>query len=114
MTGAEPLALTDNLNFGNPHNPENFYMLQQAVDGLAEGCRAFDIPVTGGNVSLYNQSPAGPIDPTPTVGIVGHYPRREGHHSFPFPRAKAMRSSSLARSAGELGASLYLREMSPL
>ncbi len=71
MTGAEPLALTDNLNFGNPHNPENFYQLQQAVDGLAEGCRAFGIPVTGGNVSLYNQSPAGPIDPTPTVGIVG-------------------------------------------
>jgi phosphoribosylformylglycinamidine synthase len=71
MTGAEPLALTDNLNFGNPHNPENFYQLQQAVDGLAEGCRAFDIPVTGGNVSLYNQSPAGAIDPTPTVGIVG-------------------------------------------
>ena len=71
MTGAEPLALTDNLNFGNPHDPENFYMLQQSVDGLAEGCRAFNIPVTGGNVSLYNQSPAGPIKPTPTVGIVG-------------------------------------------
>ena len=85
MTGAEPLALTDNLNFGNPHNPENFYQLQQAVDGLAEGCRAFDIPVTGGNVSLYNQSPAGPIDPTPTVGIVGHDPRREAHHALAFP-----------------------------
>jgi phosphoribosylformylglycinamidine synthase len=66
MTGAEPLALTDNLNFGNPHNPENFYMLQQAVDGLAEGCRAFGIPVTGGNVSLYNQSPATqPTSPPP-------------------------------------------------
>jgi phosphoribosylformylglycinamidine synthase len=71
MTGGVPLALTDNLNFGNPHLPENFWQLQQAVDGLAEGCRAFDIPVTGGNVSLYNQSPAGAIDPTPTVGVVG-------------------------------------------
>ncbi|MFQ3670950.1 MAG: phosphoribosylformylglycinamidine synthase subunit PurL, partial [Verrucomicrobiia bacterium] len=71
MTGATPLALTDNLNFGNPHNPENFWQIQQAVQGLAEGCNAFAIPVTGGNVSLYNQSPAGAIDPTPTVGVVG-------------------------------------------
>lgn len=71
MTGATPLALTDNLNFGNPHNPENFWQLQQAVQGLADACNAFNIPVTGGNVSLYNQSPAGAIDPTPTVGVVG-------------------------------------------
>ncbi len=70
-SGAVPLAVTDNLNFGNPHNPENFWQLQQSVEGLAEGCHAFDIPVTGGNVSLYNQSPAGAIDPTPTVGVVG-------------------------------------------
>ncbi len=66
-----PLAVTDNLNFGNPHNPENFWQLRECVEGLAEGCRAFDTPVTGGNVSLYNQSPAGAIDPTPTVGMVG-------------------------------------------
>lgn len=70
-SGAVPLAVTDNLNFGNPHNPENFWQLAECVDGLAEGCRAFNIPVTGGNVSLYNQSPAGAIDPTPTVGVVG-------------------------------------------
>jgi phosphoribosylformylglycinamidine synthase II len=70
-SGATPLAVTDNLNFGNPHNPENFWQLVECVDGLAEGCRAFDVPVTGGNVSLYNQSPAGAIDPTPTVGMVG-------------------------------------------
>ncbi|MEO7933288.1 MAG: phosphoribosylformylglycinamidine synthase subunit PurL [Chthoniobacterales bacterium] len=70
-SGAVPLAVTDNLNFGNPHNPENFWQLQQCVEGLAEGCNAFDVPVTGGNVSLYNQSPAGAIDPTPTVGMVG-------------------------------------------
>jgi phosphoribosylformylglycinamidine synthase len=70
-TGAIPLAVTDNLNFGNPHNPENFWQLAECVDGLAEGCREFNTPVTGGNVSLYNQSPAGPIDPTPTVGMVG-------------------------------------------
>ena len=70
-SGARPLAVTDNLNFGNPHNPKNFWQLTECVDGLAEGCRAFNIPVTGGNVSLYNQSPAGAIDPTPTVGMVG-------------------------------------------
>lgn len=70
-SGAVPLAVTDNLNFGNPHKPENFWQLAECVDGLAEGCRAFDTPVTGGNVSLYNESPLGAIDPTPTVGMVG-------------------------------------------
>lgn len=70
-TGAIPLAVTDNLNFGNPHKPENFLQLREAVEGLAEACRRFDTPVTGGNVSLYNESPAGAIDPTPTVGMVG-------------------------------------------
>jgi phosphoribosylformylglycinamidine synthase II len=71
MSGGLPLAATDNLNFGNPHNPEIFWQLQESVRGIAEACRVFDAPVTGGNVSLYNQSPAGAIDPTPTVGVVG-------------------------------------------
>ncbi len=70
-SGAVPLAVTDNLNFGNPHKPENFFQLREAVEGLTEGCHAFKVPVTGGNVSLYNESPAGSIDPTPTVGMVG-------------------------------------------
>jgi phosphoribosylformylglycinamidine synthase len=70
-TGAAPLGVTDNLNFGNPFNPETFWQLRESVRGLAEACRAFNAPVTGGNVSLYNQSPAGPIDPTPTVAMVG-------------------------------------------
>ena len=70
-SGAVPIAVTDNLNFGNPHKPENFLQLREAVEGLAEACREFDTPVTGGNVSLYNESPAGAIDPTPTVGMVG-------------------------------------------
>ena len=70
-SGAVPLALTDNLNFGNPHKPENFLQLREAVEGMAEACRAFGTPVTGGNVSLYNESPAAAIDPTPTVGVVG-------------------------------------------
>jgi len=70
-SGAKPLAVTDNLNFGNPYKPENFWQLRECVNGLAEACREFGTPVTGGNVSLYNQSPAGAVDPTPTVGMVG-------------------------------------------
>jgi phosphoribosylformylglycinamidine synthase len=70
-SGAAPLGVTDNLNFGNPYNPELFWQLRESVRGLAEACRAFNTPVTGGNVSLYNQSPNGPIDPTPTVAMAG-------------------------------------------
>jgi phosphoribosylformylglycinamidine synthase subunit PurL len=70
-SGATPLAITDNLNFGNPYRPENFWQLREAVEGLAEACRRFNTPVVGGNVSLYNESPAGSVDPTPTVGMVG-------------------------------------------
>src|SRR5436190_1257822 len=70
-SGAVPLGTTDNLNFANPHNPEIFWQLRESVRGLAEACRAFNAPITGGNVSLYNQSPGGPIDPTPTVAVVG-------------------------------------------
>ncbi|HXT38547.1 MAG TPA: phosphoribosylformylglycinamidine synthase subunit PurL [Candidatus Angelobacter sp.] len=70
-SGAAPLGTTDNLNFGNPHNPEIFWQLKESVRGLAEACHVFNAPVTGGNVSLYNQSPDGAIDPTPTVAMVG-------------------------------------------
>ncbi len=70
-SGAVPLGVTDNLNFGNPYKPEIFWQLRESVRGLAEGCRAFNAPVTGGNVSLYNQSSNGPIDPTPTVAMAG-------------------------------------------
>ena len=76
-SGAVPLGVTDNLNFGNPHNPEIFWQLRESVRGLAEGCRVFNAPITGGNVSLYNQSPAGPIDPTPTVAMAGIIERPE-------------------------------------
>ena len=76
-SGAVPLAVTDNLNFGNPYKPENFWQLREAVEGLAEACRAFATPVIGGNVSLYNESPAGVVDPTPTVAMVGLIEREE-------------------------------------
>jgi phosphoribosylformylglycinamidine synthase subunit PurL len=70
-SGARPLAVTDNLNFGDPYKPENFWQLREAVEGIAEACRAFGTPVTGGNVSLYNESPTGVVDPSPTIGMVG-------------------------------------------
>jgi phosphoribosylformylglycinamidine synthase subunit PurL len=76
-SGAKPLAVTDNLNFGNPYKPENFWQLREAVEGAAEACKAFGTPVTGGNVSLYNESPAGVVDPTPTIGMVGLIEKEE-------------------------------------
>ncbi len=76
-SGAVPLAVTDNLNFGNPYKPENFWQLRECVEGVAETCRAFGTPVIGGNVSLYNESPAGVVDPTPTVAMVGLIEKEE-------------------------------------
>ena len=71
VTGARPLGVTNCLNFGDPTRPEAFWQLSEAVRGLGDACRALDLPVTGGNVSLYNESPAGAIAPTPTIGVVG-------------------------------------------
>jgi phosphoribosylformylglycinamidine synthase len=73
-TGAVPLGITDCLNFGNPDKPEIFFQFREACRGISEACLAFDTPVTGGNVSLYNESPLGAIDPTPTIGMVGLLP----------------------------------------
>lgn len=70
-SGAEPLAVTDNLNFGSPEKPEVFWQLEKAVDGISEACETFATPVIGGNVSLYNESEKGPIYPTPVIGMVG-------------------------------------------
>ncbi len=70
-TGALPLAISDNLNFGNPMNPEIFWQLRQCSNGITAACNAFQTPVTGGNVSLYNQNPKGAIYPTPTIGMMG-------------------------------------------
>jgi phosphoribosylformylglycinamidine synthase II len=70
-TGARPLGITDCLNFGNPEKPEVFHQFVEACRGIADACRAFDTPVTGGNVSFYNESPSGAIDPTPAIGMVG-------------------------------------------
>jgi phosphoribosylformylglycinamidine synthase subunit PurL len=70
-SGAESIGMTDCLNFGSPEKPEVFYYLDRVVAGLGDACRAFGIPITGGNVSLYNENPTGAIDPTPIIGMMG-------------------------------------------
>jgi phosphoribosylformylglycinamidine synthase len=70
-TGARPMAITNCLNFGNPKRPEVFFQFREAVGGMADACTALGTPVTGGNVSLYNESPAGAVHPTPVIGMVG-------------------------------------------
>ncbi|MBN9295545.1 MAG: phosphoribosylformylglycinamidine synthase subunit PurL [Filimonas sp.] len=71
VSGGEPLGVTNCLNFGNPYNPEVYYQFVKAVTGMGDACRKFNTPVTGGNVSFYNQNPDGPVYPTPTIGMVG-------------------------------------------
>ena len=70
-SGGQPLGVTNCLNFGNPYDPEVYYQFVNAIKGMGDACRRFDTPVTGGNVSFYNQNPDGPVYPTPTIGMVG-------------------------------------------
>ena len=70
-SGGRPLGVTNCLNFGNPYDPEVYYQFVHAVKGMGDACRRFDTPVTGGNVSFYNQNPEGAVYPTPTIGMVG-------------------------------------------
>jgi phosphoribosylformylglycinamidine synthase len=70
-SGAQPLGVTNCLNFGNPYDPEVYFQFVEAIKGMGAACVKFDTPVTGGNVSFYNQSPDGPVYPTPTIGMVG-------------------------------------------
>ena len=71
ITGARPLGVTNCLNYGDPSRPDAFWQLAEGVRGVGDACRALGLPVTGGNVSLYNESPAGAIAPTPEIGVVG-------------------------------------------
>jgi len=82
--GAEPLGLTNCLNFGNPEKPAVAWQLTEAVEGIAQACEALGVPVVGGNVSLYNEGPGGPIFPTPVIGMVGKLPdaTRAGRLAF--------------------------------
>ena len=115
--GAEPLGLTNCLNFGNPEKPAPAWQLDRAVSGLADACEALGVPVVGGNVSLYNEGPDGPIYPTPVVGMVGELPdpARAAGSAFAAegdaiallgPFAPTLAGSELAKLRGELDAGL--------
>jgi phosphoribosylformylglycinamidine synthase len=108
--GADPLAITDNLNFGNPERPEIMGQIARAIDGMAEACRALDFPVVSGNVSLYNETDGRGIPPTPTVGGVGLIPDYARRADFASMRAGDA-LLVVGASHGELGSSLYLREL---
>ncbi|HEX6626910.1 MAG TPA: phosphoribosylformylglycinamidine synthase subunit PurL, partial [Gemmatimonadaceae bacterium] len=106
-TGARPMAITNCLNFGNPTRPEVFFQFREAVAGMGEACRALGTPVTGGNVSLYNESPLGAVYPTPVIGMVGliddlaHITRSSFQHD-------GDTILLLGEMGGELGGSEYL------
>ncbi|MBN1586319.1 MAG: phosphoribosylformylglycinamidine synthase subunit PurL [Candidatus Omnitrophica bacterium] len=105
--GAVPVGLTDCLNFGNPEDPEVFWQFSGCVQGIADVCKAWEIPVTGGNVSFYNESPVGAIDPTPmiaAVGVISGYDPVRSHF-----RNKGDRIYLLGSGKPVLGASEYLR-----
>src|SRR6059058_1947349 len=107
-SGAKPLAVTDNLNFGNPYRPENFWQLREAVEGAAEACRALGTPITGGNVSLYNESPAGVVDPTPTIGMVGLIEKEE-HVTTEWFKNEGDAILLVGKVGDELGGSRFLK-----
>ncbi|MAK45637.1 MAG: phosphoribosylformylglycinamidine synthase II [Opitutae bacterium] len=107
-SGAKALAVTDNLNFGNPNKPEAYFMLKECVKGLADACAFFDVPVVGGNVSLYNENGEGAIDPTPVVSMVGLIERQE-HVTKSQVLAEGIDLLLLGGWSEELGGSYYLQ-----
>jgi phosphoribosylformylglycinamidine synthase subunit PurL len=108
--GADPIAITDNLNFGNPERPEVMAQFVGAVEGMAEACRALDFPVVSGNVSLYNETNGSAIPPTPTVGAVGLIPDYDRHAGYGGVK-DGDTLVLIGESHGELGSSMYLREI---
>ncbi len=115
-SGAAPLGLTNCLNFGNPEKPHVAWQLDRSTRALADACEALEVPVVGGNVSLYNETEAGPIYPTPVVGMVGELPDPERAGSIALragdaiaicgPFSPSLAGSELAKLRGELGAGL--------
>ncbi|CAA7612594.1 Phosphoribosylformylglycinamidine synthase 2 [Magnetospirillum sp. LM-5] len=109
-TGALPMAVTDNLNFGNPEKPEIMGQIVEAIKGMGEACRDLDFPVVSGNVSLYNETQGAAIQPTPAIGAVGLLKDVSKHTTIAFKGA----GNSIVlfgETKGWMGASLYLREV---
>ena len=122
--GAEPLGVTNCLNFGNPEKGTVAWQLTSSIKGLGDACRAMDLPVVGGNVSLYNETPSGPIYPTPVIGIVGELfdpatcagePWQEGDTiALVGPFNPSLAGSELEKLRGQLGAGLPAVEIAPV
>ncbi len=107
-TGAKPIAITNCLNFGNPYDPEIYYQFKNAVKGMGDACQILDTPVTGGNVSFYNESPQGAIYPTVVVGMVGLIENTK-HVTTSWFKNEGDFILLIGALKGELGGSEYLR-----
>ncbi len=107
-SGGVPLAITNCLNFGNPYKPENYWQFKEAIEGMGEACRFFDTPVTGGNVSFYNESPNAAVYPTPTIGMVGLIEKVENITTSYF-KEEGNLIYILGEDFEELGGSEYLK-----
>ncbi len=105
--GAKPIAITNCLNFGNPNNPEVYWQFTEAIRGIADACKAFETPVTGGNVSFYNENPDGMIYPTPVIGMLGVIDDIRCNMTPSFKQA-GDRIVLLGKTHGHLGGSEYL------
>ncbi len=105
-SGATPRGATNCLNFGNPQRPAGYYQLDRAVSGLADACRALDVPMVGGNVSLYNETAAAPIKPNPTVGVVGVFDDVRQHATMKWQSGQLV--YLIGESTPVLGGSEYL------
>lgn len=109
-SGAQPVAITNCLNFGNPYNPEVYYQFVHAIQGMGDACRKLDTPVTGGNVSFYNQSEDGPVYPTPTIGMVGVMDNLSQKMSLGFKHAGDA-IYMLGENTGDINCSEYLHHI---
>jgi phosphoribosylformylglycinamidine synthase len=110
-SGGVPTAITNCLNFGNPYNEEVYYQFKNAIEGMGEACRKFDTPVTGGNVSFYNQSTNGQaVYPTPTIGMVGIIEDPAHRMSIPF-KAAGDAIVLLGSTRNDLGSSQYIAKV---
>ncbi|NIG57033.1 phosphoribosylformylglycinamidine synthase subunit PurL [Chitinophaga sp. Cy-1792] len=109
-SGGEPVAITNCLNFGNPYDPEVYYQFVYAIKGMGEACRKFNTPVTGGNVSFYNQSPDGPVYPTPTIGMLGVLDNKNTRLTLDFKNEGDL-VYIIGRSRNDINSSEYLSKI---
>jgi phosphoribosylformylglycinamidine synthase len=109
--GAKPLGATNCLNFGNPERPAIMWQFARAVEGIGAACRALDVPITGGNVSLYNETDGNAIYPTPTIGVVGLLEHADRVVSRQFKESGALILLLGPSGSGELGGSEYLKTL---